>query len=109
MNKQAKAEKIKELQRFLKKQVIWKPHEPYNFSRVYEGEPIMVLGSRNEKNPKVMESAIFVNTMEEADAVLKWNPDYYQAVFSMDGFDLLKENTRPFAPDLSDFIRSLEK
>lgn len=111
--KKDKAAKLQEIRKFLKKQVKWQPPSKnlmpvQDLGKVYEGERYMVLSSRNDKNPDVMECAIFTDDQKGYDAILTWNPDFKQQVYDLTDFSLVKEHTRKVGPDLKDFINELD-
>jgi len=95
-----KNKRVKSIQKFLKQGVKWKPFEGGpNWKYDYNMERYLLLEGCNEKNPRVLEVAHFINDLETAKAIFEYNPSYYQALYDIDDdFKLIDENFRKVVP-----------
>lgn len=77
-DKKKKNELLRSFQSYLKSQGnLWKQQDKsFDIRREYDGEEFVLLSSRNEKNPRVMEIIIFVDTQEEGETIMKWSTTY---------------------------------
>lgn len=98
VTKQEKNNVVRAFQKFLKKQVKYKAEGDTNLPRMYDCEKYAVAEGRDEKVPDRLSGIIFVDDLKDADAILKWNPAYYQIIVDLESMDIVKHKCRPRFP-----------
>ncbi len=106
--KKACSEKVREIQKFLKKKINWQPAKtnlglPLNINQEYDGERYMILSSRHEKNQDIMEIIVFVNNLQEIEAIKEWGTAFKSITIDLTDFSEQMSWLKQIEPDLSRF------
>lgn len=95
-----KDHRLKKLQKYLKRlQSNWRQFDKsYDIRRQYDSEPYVILSSRNDKNPNVLEIITFINTLDEAQAVMNHGIAFNYQLLDIDQEAIIAHRYRRIRP-----------